>query len=115
MLSRIIATLIGVALLIYGVLAAISPLPLGVPLIIFGLLLIAAANPFARPVIRRLRRRFRWFDAIVRTLGRTGPERIRSVVEETHPDEANDEDAETGETEDDPHGGKNEKGARADR
>jgi len=87
MISRIAATLAGLALVIYGVVAAISPfLPAGVPLIVLGLLTIALANPSARPILRRMRVRWRWFDRLVLALGRRSPDSIRKVIAETAPD-----------------------------
>jgi len=88
--ARIATTTIGSVLFIYGVIAALSPLPFGAPLVILGLLMIAAANPAARPVIRRLRRRWRWFDGLVRLVGRRGPPAVRSVEVETAPDKSQD-------------------------
>ena len=85
MIARIATTLAGAALIFYGVIVAISPLPAGVPLIFLGGLMIAAANPAARPVIRRLRRKWRWFDKLVRFAGHRGPASVKTVVEETHP------------------------------
>lgn len=85
MIRRIVTSLIGAVLIVYGVLAAISPLPAGVPLIVLGFIMIALANPAARPLVRRMRRRWRWFDKLVRALGRHGPKGLKTVVEETKP------------------------------
>ncbi len=85
MISRLLTSLIGVVLLIYGVIAAISPLPLGLPLVVLGLIMIAAANPAARPLIRRMRRKWRWFDFLVRKVGRGAPERFHATIDETDP------------------------------
>ncbi|MHA7873089.1 MAG: hypothetical protein ACX939_12120 [Hyphococcus sp.] len=90
MLSRALASLIGAVLVVYGVIAAISPLPLGVPLIVLGLLVFAGANPAARPLIRRLRRRWSWFDALVKQIGKRSPARFEDLVGETEPDETGD-------------------------
>ncbi len=84
--ARIGASLVGFALFVYGLIAFFSPLPAGAPLVILGLLMIAAANPVARPFIRRLRRRWRWFDALVRMVAKRGPQTIKSVEAETAPD-----------------------------
>lgn len=85
MIRRIVTSLIGAVLIVYGVIAAISPLPAGVPLIVLGIIMIALANPAARPLVRRMRRRWRWFDRLVLTLGRHGPAGVRKVVEATEP------------------------------
>lgn len=84
--ARIVTSLVGLALFLYGVIAAFSPLPAGAPLVILGVLMIAAANPAARPVIRRMRKRWKWFDRLVRMVGKRGPPSVRSVAEETAPD-----------------------------
>ncbi len=85
MLSRIGATVVGFILMVYGLIAAFSPLPAGAPLVIFGLLMIAGANPAARPVIVRMRRRWRWFNKLVRIIGKRAPRHISRVAHETEP------------------------------
>lgn len=85
--ARIATSLVGAALFVYGLIASFSPLPAGAPLVILGLLMIAAANPAARPVIRRMRKRWRWFDRLVRFVGKRGPPGVRSVAAETSPNE----------------------------
>lgn len=101
MIARFVTTILGVIILVYGVIAAISPLPLGVPLIVLGLLMIAAANPAARPLIRTMRRRWRWFDFLVRKAARHSPSRFKETIEETDPenDEEEREDDESAEKE----------------
>ena len=54
MIARVATTFVGIVLILYGVIAAVSPLPLGVVLIAVGFIMIAGANPAARPLIRRL-------------------------------------------------------------
>ncbi|MEE2691608.1 MAG: hypothetical protein VX640_08720 [Pseudomonadota bacterium] len=91
MISRIATSLVGLLLMVYGVIAAISPLPAGVLLIVLGAFLIALANPAARPLIRRLRERWGWFDRLTLVLGKRAPEKMKSVIEETAPDGADEE------------------------
>lgn len=86
MIARITTTFVGVILIIYGVIAAVSPLPLGVVLIAVGFIMIAGANPAARPLIRRMRGRWRWFDKLVRLAAHRSPPRFKEVIEETDPD-----------------------------
>lgn len=88
MFRRIVTSLVGAVLIVYGVIAAISPLPAGVPLIVLGFIMIALANPAARPLVRRMRRKWRWFDLLVQALGRRGPAGVRKVVEATEPGDA---------------------------
>jgi xanthosine utilization system XapX-like protein len=85
MLGRIGASIAGLVLMIYGLIAAFSPLPAGAPLVILGLLMIAGANPAARPVIVRLRRRWPWFNKLVRIVGKRAPRHIARVADETEP------------------------------
>jgi hypothetical protein len=95
---RLVTTLAGIALFIYGLIAAFSPLPLGAPLVIVGLFMIAGANPAFRPVIRRMRRRWPWFDKLVRAVATRAGVTMRTVIEETDPegqDERPDEKSET--------------------
>jgi xanthosine utilization system XapX-like protein len=77
--------LLGALLAFYGLLAIPSPLPGGIVFLALGIIMIAAANPAARPVIRRLRRRWPWFNAIVKVAGKKGPKTVRMVVDETDP------------------------------
>ena len=87
MIARIATTFVGVVLILYGIIAAVSPLPLGVVLIAVGFIMIAGANPAARPLIRRMRARWRWFDQLVRLAAHRSPPRFKEVIEETDPDE----------------------------
>ena len=85
MIGRLGATIAGAVLMVYGLIAALSPLPAGAPLVIFGLLIIAGANPAARPIIVRMRRRWPWFNTLVRVVGRRAPRRVAAVAEATEP------------------------------
>ncbi|MEM9616409.1 MAG: hypothetical protein AAF936_00475 [Pseudomonadota bacterium] len=86
MISRALASLVGAILFLYGIVAAASPLPLGVPLMVFGFLIFAGANPAARPLLRRMRRRWKWFDALVRQVGKRSPDRFETLLNETEPE-----------------------------
>lgn len=83
--SRVVTSFAGFFLIVYGAIAVISPLPAGAPLMIIGLLMLALANPSARPIVRRLRRRFRWFDGIVRKVAGRGKGDMKALLEETDP------------------------------
>lgn len=86
LISRALASLVGAVLFLYGAVAAASPLPLGVPLMVLGFLIFAGANPAARPLLRRMRRRWRWFDALVRQIGKRSPDRFDTLLSETEPE-----------------------------
>ena len=88
--TRFVTSVVGLVLFIYGLIASFSPLPAGAPLVILGVLMIAAANPAARPVIRRMRKRWLWFDRLVRLVGKRGPPAVQSVEAETAPDTGQD-------------------------
>lgn len=83
--ARIMTSLLGLFCILYGAIAAISPLPAGLPLMIFGILLISLANPRARPFVKRLRRRCSWFDRLVRIVGGRSPRRMKALLDETDP------------------------------
>ncbi len=86
MIARLATTLTAIVLIVYGVIAAISPLPLGIPLVALGLIMIAAANPAARPLVLSMRRRWKWFDFLVRKAARHSPDRFKKTFEETNPE-----------------------------
>lgn len=86
MISRALASLVGAVLFLYGVIAAVSPLPVGVPLMVMGFLIIAGANPVARPLLRRMRRRWPLFNSLVRHIGKRSPDRFDTLLSETEPD-----------------------------
>ena len=88
MLSRLTMSVTGFLMIVYGLVAAFSPLPAGAVFCVFGLMFIAAANPAARPAIRRLRRRWPWFNALVKTFGKAGPKPVRDALGETDPSAA---------------------------
>jgi len=90
LISRALASFVGAVLFLYGVVAAISPLPFGLPLMVLGFLIFAGANPFARPLLRRIRQRWRWFDVLVRQVGKKSSGRFRDVMEDTAPNKTDD-------------------------
>lgn len=92
MIARIVTTLVGAIVVFYGLIAALSPLPLGIPLIILGLVMIAAANPAARPLMRRMRRNWRWFDFLVRKAAHASPKRFREAFDDTDPNDLSETD-----------------------
>ncbi|MEX0645123.1 MAG: hypothetical protein WD076_07425 [Parvularculaceae bacterium] len=85
MIARIVTSLIGIVLVVYGVIAALSPFPAGLPLVVLGLLMIAGANPSARPIIRRMRARWGWFNRLVALAHKHAPEKMNSTIEATDP------------------------------
>lgn len=87
MLGRIGATIAGFFLMAYGLIASFSPLPAGAPLVILGLLTIAGANPAARPIIVGMRRRWPWFNKLVRIVAKRAPAQLAKVAHATAPED----------------------------
>ncbi len=83
---RPLTAALGVILFIYGVIAAISPLPVGLPLAVIGVAMIAVAVPAFRPVFRRLRARWSWFNVLIHKAKERSPQSVREVIEETDPE-----------------------------
>ena len=87
LIVRIAISLIAIILIVYGVIAAISPLPLGIPLVVLGLVMIAGAVPAARPVVRHARERWRWFNVIVSEIEKRASGRFQKVFDDIDPDD----------------------------
>ena len=94
-MARVLISLVGLLFVIYGAIAFVSPLPAGAPLVALGILMLALANPRARPMVRRLRRRFGWFDGLVRIVGGRTRGALKSVIEETAPETGSFDEART--------------------
>ena len=91
MLSRIAMSFAGAIVFLYGLLAALSPLPFGAPLVFVGLIMIVSVNPSLKPRMRRLRSRYHWFDVLVRKTAKTGLKRAEDVERDTAPPPDTDE------------------------
>ncbi|WDI31049.1 hypothetical protein PUV54_13920 [Hyphococcus flavus] len=85
MIARIATTIAAILLAIYGIFAAISPLPFGVPLVVLALIMFAAVNPSARPLVLWMRRRWKWFDYLVRKAADRSPARFNETFQNTDP------------------------------
>lgn len=96
MIARITTTALGVLFFIYGVIAAVSPLPVGIPFAILGLFMIAGANPAFRPAIRWMRRRWGWFDKFVRMAAPRATGVVRTVIVETDPEKKMEDEKDSG-------------------
>ena len=83
--TRVLVTIAGTVLFLYGVIAALSPLPLGVPLMVMGFLMIAGAVPATRPLLIRMRRKWPWFNALVRQISKRMPDRFGALQKQTDP------------------------------
>ena len=80
-----ITAISGGVLVIYGTIAALSPLPLGAPLVFIGLAMIAVAVPAFRPHFRRMRAKWPWFNRMVELTRGRSPTSVKEVIEETDP------------------------------
>ncbi len=89
--SRVLVSIAGAALFLYGVIAALSPLPLGVPLMVLGFLMIAGAIPATRPLLKRMRRKWPWFNGLVREISKRMPDRFGALQKQTDPSQSNTE------------------------
>lgn len=94
MLARIVVTIAALVVIVYGVIAALTPLPAGVLFIVLGLIMIALANPRARPLLKAMRRRWPWFDKMVRVIAERAPDRYQRGLDETEPARPPPEEAE---------------------
>jgi Putative transmembrane protein (PGPGW) len=66
MLYGLILKPIAILALIVGTITLPTPLPTGVPLIVFGLAVLVTTSSTARGRLKALRRRFGYFDSLIR-------------------------------------------------
>ena len=71
MLFRIAVTIFAVALIFFGIIWTISPIPFGIFIVAIGLLLFVTVAPAQ---VRWVRRRWRWFDQLMHRLEDRLPE-----------------------------------------
>ncbi len=88
LISRVLVSIAGAILFLYGIIAALSPLPLGVPLMVMGFLMIAGAVPATRPLLILMRRKWPWFNGLVRQISKRMPDRFGALQKETDPNKA---------------------------
>jgi hypothetical protein len=87
MLFRVAVTIFALALIAFGLIWTLSPIPFGFVIVALGLLLLIAVAPAE---IRWLRRRWRWFDRLMHRLEARLPEWIAKRLRVT--DYEHDED-----------------------
>lgn len=80
---KIIAQIIGFALMFIGVLGVLTPIPFGIFFFILSLLFLVPTTPFVTRLIRRMRGRFPWRDARLLAITRRLPMPYRRVLRET--------------------------------
>ena len=66
MLTGLFLKPIAVLALIVGAITLLTPIPTGVPLIAFGLAVLVATSTTARGRLKAVRRRFMYFDTLIR-------------------------------------------------
>jgi hypothetical protein len=89
---RFLLTIFAGALIFFGVVMSISPLPFGFVFVILGFLILAAAAP---GFLRWMRKRARWFDKIVHGVEKVLPHVLAKHLRDTdydHGDEDEDDD-----------------------
>lgn len=92
-LLRVIIAILALLLIVVGVVAAISPIPLGVVMIAVGLIMLSFVAPPVRGFVRWLRRRWKWLDHRLDDAQETLPESIAEPLRESDPPDEEDEDA----------------------
>lgn len=91
MIWRIILHVVGIALIVLGIPLLISPIPIGLVMIFSGMLMLIAANPYAADVMRWMRRRYGWFDALFDRAQEVLPLRLAEPLRRTDNTPAQDE------------------------
>lgn len=89
LLFRFLLTLFALALIFFGFILMLSPIPFGIILIALGFLLLAAVAP---SVLRWLRKRWRWLDRRLDALQERLPEWIAKHLRKSdyeHDDDGN--------------------------
>lgn len=81
---RFAIAFLAIVMIFFGVIAMLAPTPFGFVFVILGFLLLTIAAP---ALVRRMRRRWRWLDKLVETMGERSPKDIKEVIEETDPDQ----------------------------
>jgi hypothetical protein len=76
---RILAQVVGLALLVVGLAVMILPVPFGFVLVIVGGWLIVSNNPWIAALVRALRQRWGAFDRIVKSMERVLPKHWREA------------------------------------
>lgn len=84
-LKRAALASVGGLLILYGVVALPTPLPLGALSLIIGFLLFGLAVPAARHLMRRIRSRVSFLDQLVRFIGAKMRGDLAAMIEETDP------------------------------
>lgn len=93
-LFKIALTFFAIALIVFGVIASVSPVPFGFVFIVLGLLLLAVVAP---TFMRFFRKRWRWFDRQLDRLQEKLPNWIGRRLKASdidHDEEDEDEDEE---------------------
>ncbi len=82
---RVLAGVLGLLLILFGTVAAISPIPFGVVFVFIGLILLGIVAPPTRPWLRGLRRRWGWLDDRLDEAQEVWPEPIAKPLRESDP------------------------------
>jgi uncharacterized membrane protein HdeD (DUF308 family) len=85
-LARLVALVVGIALILIGVPLFLTPFPGGAATIVIGLLLVVSSNSRAQRFLRRQRDNHPKLDERLNHVEEHMPERARGPLEKTHPD-----------------------------
>ncbi|MFQ5564011.1 MAG: hypothetical protein ACE5FO_10635 [Parvularculaceae bacterium] len=82
---NLLVAIFAVALILFGLAMMIAPTPFGFVFVILGLVILTVVAPFARPVLRGLRRIWPWFDRQLDRAQNALPEAISRPLRESDP------------------------------
>ncbi len=91
---RLLLAICAIAMIVFGAIMSLSPIPFGFVIVIFGFLLLAGAAP---GFVRWMRKRSRRFDKVMHGIERILPKVLAKHLHDTdydHGDEEDDDDAE---------------------
>ncbi len=85
LLLNILVAIFAFALILVGVIAAVSPIPFGIIFVVLGLILLTVVFPPVRPFLRMLRRRWGWLDNRLDALQEELPDPMAEPLRDSDP------------------------------
>lgn len=98
---RLLLAICAIAMIVFGAIMSLSPIPFGFVIVIFGFLLLAGAAP---GFVRWMRKRSRRFDKVMHGIERILPKVLAKHLHDTdydHGDEEDDDEEDDDEEDDD--------------
>ena len=84
-LFHILVGLFAVVMILFGFVALISPIPFGFVFIALGFIMLGIVAPPVRPLLKNLRRRWRWFDKQLDKAQSELPDAIAEPLKDSDP------------------------------